>query len=573
MHGFNIVIHKPDLETEVKFSWKDKLLFQEDLLHKNFSGKRFKAEILTKCKFGANKINFANNNLLVLSEGIILNLTELKIKYKAKDDESFFSTVLENNSIINEFKGNYCGIILNKISGEYIAFNNHTATKKLFYYHSTDITVIATDLYSLNFTVTNLGIKTTPDIQGAYFLLTSGFMHDNYTLISEIKQVRAGEYLKCDETGHWQINTYFSLNTIQFNTLSKEDILHELDYLYNKAIGYEFEIDTENNFMPLVTLSGGLDSRLTSLQAYNLGFVEQQIINFSEKEYADHVIAAHIANEYKFPFKYISLSSDTLSLFKESVSINDGLTTFVSSSLLLDVIPVISSIENSGILHTGILGDAIFGSYIKHIQNNKAAITEGNYSNFLTNKVATQIQTSIDKYEYEEYYKFYNRGFNGINNGYIFYDLVTETCSPFMEPDFFRFVLSIPRELRFKERIYIEWLQKHHPAVCNYVWENSGGKPTNSEIKKQFYRYKRALLKRLPVKSMWKGNMSPEQTWYEKNKFVRDKLDDYFANTIEKVDFSKELQTDLIQLFNQKGIHEKSNAITYLAALELLFNK
>ena len=133
------------------------------------------------------------------------------------------------------------------------------------------------------------------------------------------------------------------------------------------------------------------------------------------------------------------------------------------------------------------------------------------------------------------------------------------------------YALSIPRKFRYQERIYIDWMQKKHPDVCNYIWENIGGKPTNNQCIRKLYRYKRAVIKRLPVKSMWKNNMAPEQLWYNKSQNERDFMNKYFLQHIDMIDFDNKLKADLQKVFGQNGINEKSQALTYLSAYKLLF--
>ena len=94
------------------------------------------------------------------------------------------------------------------------------------------------------------------------------------------------------------------------------------------------------------------------------------------------------------------------------------------------------------------------------------------------------------------------------------------------------YAYSIPRKYKYKEKIYIDWIKTLHPDIANYTWESIGGKPTNNKLSRNLYKYKRAIIKRLPIKTMWKNTMSPEQLWYDKNIDVKNKLDIYYAKNI-----------------------------------------
>jgi len=149
--------------------------------------------------------------------------------------------------------------------------------------------------------------------------------------------------------------------------------------------------------------------------------------------------------------------------------------------------------------------------------------------------------------------------------------LISETFSPFLHPDFFQYALSIPQHLQFKQYIYIKWIQNKHPEYARYVWEGIGGKPTTSNLMRFWYRGKRAIIKRLPFRTMWTNNMNPEQLWYDTNPDVKQQLDQYLEVNISKFEFNKELMNDMYMLYTTGNIVEKAQVLTLLGAYKLLF--
>ena len=107
--------------------------------------------------------------------------------------------------------------------------------------------------------------------------------------------------------------------------------------------------------------------------------------------------------------------------------------------------------------------------------------------------------------------------------------------------------------------------------MAEFVWETIAGKPTNNELLRQFYRYKRAAIKRLPIETRWKDNMSPEKIWYDQNQYVREKLDQYFFNNVSRITNPK-LSGDVIALFNSENFDFKARCITLVGAIKLLFD-
>ena len=158
----------------------------------------------------------------------------------------------------------------------------------------------------------------------------------------------------------------------------------------------------------------------------------------------------------------------------------------------------------------------------------------------------------------------------GIKNGLPYLDLNGHTTSPILNTAFLSYSYSIPTKLKYKQAIYIDWLKSYHPDLSRFTWEAIGGKATNSSLLRSLYRVNRAIIKRLPIKTMWKHNMNPEQVWYDKNKFVRDELDNYMRTSNECIKDSQLRNSDM-QQYGEKDILEKAKSITLAGAIKLLF--
>ncbi len=568
MFGFSIIISKNKELPFSEFKWKKPFDFQPEFIKRKFLSNGILFEQFTLKNLANEKLWVDTSEFFIVTEGVITNLKALTEEFKAKDYTTLLLHLIKEKTFFNKFKGHFSGFIYYKKTGNCFAFNNHTGSKKLFYFSNSDYLLFGSDLYTLHEALKSLKIKTTPDIEAAYLLLSSGFMMSDFTLIKEIKQICAGQYAKLIDN-NITIDSYFHLSEISENSLNKKDIIEKIDYLFQKAIQYEYSIDENYKLNSISTLSGGLDSRMTTLIAHKLGF-NQTCLNFSEMGYADQIIANEISDKYKLKLHFVPLKADSLINIDKVILVNDGLTIYTGASHVFEALKNLN-IQNTGLIHTGILGDAIFGSYLRKKEIEAPDINNGSYSMLMSIKTASLKRKIAADYTSDEVFKFYTRGFHGINNGFLYFDLLGETTSAFLEPEFLKFVLSIPREFRIKECIYIDWIHNLQPTCGDFIWENQGGKPTNNEILRSFYRYKRAIIKRLPFKSMWKNNMNPEQLWYDKNPNVKQYLDTYYQNHLYLADFNKELLTDLTKMYNTGTITEKTQVLTLLAAYKLHF--
>jgi len=568
MHGFCVLISKNANQQPYHFCWKKPFDFQPTLELRTFSDEHIVVEQFTGTKLMSEKLWLDNEDFFIVTDGVITNLKALCLQHNVSNHDELIGKMLKDKDFFKYFRGHFAGFIYLKKEKKFIAFNNHTGSKKLFYFANQNTIAIGTDLYTLSKLLEDQKIKKTLDTEAAIFLLTSGFMHENLTLLKEVKQLRAGEFLQID---NFRLKTdfYFRLQDIQENRDSKADIVEQLDFLFKKSVDNEFSLDKSHQLISLTTLSGGLDSRMVALTALQSGFSNQMFFNFSAKGYADEVIARQISDKYRVPLAASVVDAESLKPVEEVVLVNDGLTIYTGASAVFDAIKRLE-ISDTGMIHTGMLGDALLGSYLIADHKTKPQISDGVYSAKLLSKYASVFQKYIQNYSDTEIYKFYNRGFSGMNNGFLYFDLCGESDAAFLNPDFLSYALSIPAKYRYKEQIYIDWIKIKHPEFAGFIWESIGGKPTNNKTLRSYYRYRRALLKRLPFKTMWKNNMNPEQLWYDKNLSVRQTLDQYFLENIHLLSSNSELYGDCQFLYREGNITEKAQVLTLLAACKLL---
>ncbi|MCL2650005.1 MAG: asparagine synthase-related protein [Candidatus Azobacteroides sp.] len=571
MLGFAVLISKNKEISENSFTWKSTFDFQVEhvLRKKDFSNVCIEQN--TAKRFLNEKLWVDTDDYFVVTEGVITNLKILYKKYLVENYENLIAKICTRTDFFMEFIGNFAGYIFLKKENKHILFNNHSASKKVFYFSNENYCVFSTDLFTLSKKLNDLKIAKSLNIEAAYLLLTSGFMHENMTLINEVKQLRAGEYLCIDSNKDIKTDFYFHLNDIVETQDKKADIIEKLDEKFRNAVNLEFNQDIENHFTSLSTLSGGLDSRMTTLIAHKNQFTDVQCICFTEKNYADEIIAKKIAKSYNLSLQTYHLSANGLTAIEDVVKINDGLCLYSGAGHAFEALRNYK-LQNIGFLHTGLIGDGVFGSYIFSEKEKNIPLSVGLYSMGLFEKAKPIIEKYISNYKNDEIYLMYNRAFLGINNGFLFFDLAGESASPFLVPDFMHYAFSIPREMRYKKRIYIDWVREKHPDIAGFTWENIGGKPTNNKLLKQYYHYKRAAIKRIPlINSMWKKSMNPEQLWYNQTPEVKKYLDNYFGENIFRAEKYIELKTDLITLYKNGNIIEKTQVLTLLAALKLLF--
>ncbi len=577
MAGFTAIVSKSKLLAEnIEFRPKNKYGHESDYILRSLKSNKFIIEQFTNPKFQNDKTLQEDDQFIIGIEGVILNLKSLK-EISGKDE--LFNVVkslfLSNgDDFINLLKGDFSGFIYSKTNDFWLIFTNQTGSKRLFYFENEEYFIFASELRDISFLLNKLKLKPRLDKLAAYSLLTYGFMLKNQTLVSNVFRLTAGTKLTFSNN-QLSVNEYFNLRNISKTSDSKEVIIEKVDKLFRDAVQLEFEKDKEYGYKHIATLSGGLDSRMTVLVADKLGYKEQLNFTFSQSNYLDELISKQIASDYKHEFLFQSLDNGNfLKEIDKTVYYNDGLVLYSGSCHLLKSLENIN-LDSYGIIHSGMIGDAVLGSFLSKPYAIKPVFSQGAYSSKLISKIESFSKEFCEEFDNEELYKFYSRAFSGALNGNLYMDIFTQTVSPFLDVDFLSYCYSIPDDLKFKHQIYLDWIAAKYPEFGNYRWEKTGVSPLKSNNWKKYLDwnfYMRMKLKFFDkLSKKMNTGMNPFDDWFEKNPDLKQFITNYFTDNIGLLSDNQELKTDSESLFNTGTLNEKMQVLTLLAAVKLHF--
>ncbi len=568
MPGFVTVISK-DLDCDslgIEYNCLGKLVIEKKQ-YDNALVERY-----TIPKFLEDKVFREDEEVFVLIEGVILNFRDLKSKYASTDYFSAVKNMYRENGddFFSEFKGEFSGILYDKINKKWLVFTNPTSSKPVYFYRGNGFCIFSSELKVVSQILRKLNCKYSLDRLGAYFLLTYGFMLADYTLIEEVKKLMPGSYAKI-EGDKVSFHEYTKFENIQCTNESKEEIIDTIDILFKESVRLEYEKDLEYGYKHIATLSGGLDSRMNVMVANELGYRDVLNITLSQTNYYDENIAKKIASDIGYGFLFCSLDNGNyLKNVRDPVLCNDGLVLYPGSAHLLSCIEKIN-FDHFGLMHTGMLGSGAVGAYLSKPRLVRPTAAAGAYSLYLIERVLPKIRSEVERYESEELFKLHNRGFNGIFNGNWTINQFTESASPFMDVELIRYCLSIPPSLKYRRKITIEWIHSRHPDAAKYIWELTKIRPSMNRI----LPFIAKVLRRSYIKAFDKTNllsMNPFQHWYRTNSGLRLFVNDYFRENLYLLDDYHQLKTDCTSLFNQGTLLEKAQVMTLMAAIKLHFS-
>lgn len=526
----------------------------------------------TNPKFLRDKIFQDDDDVFVAMAGMVFNFRHLQQQHGAKD---YFDTVRTmyrklGDTFFKTFNGEFAGVLYDKKRKRFVVFVNHTGSKPLYYYHAPGLFIVSSQLDVVTQALRSLGRPFNLDLFGAYCLLTYGYMLEERTLVTEIKRLRPGYFLTVE--GDTLTETpYLRLEDTPELKESRDEIIEQIDARFKEAVCLQYDKDVEYGYEHVATVSGGLDSRMNFVVAYESGYTRQIALTFAQNDYLDEQIAKQITSDLKTEWLFYSLNHGHYlePIFKHAVLANGGLALFPGSAHLLSAMRRIN-LETAGMLHMGQVGDAVLGSFLRSVEPRKAEVGWGVYSSHLLSRIAPDVQKIIDSYPTENEFLMYNRGCNGALNGNWTTYQVTEVTSPFLDPGFLAYCMRIPRAMRFHETIYTDWIQAKRPLAAKYMWEKIKAMVSDPPWVRKIKKYK--WMAGIVLSGRWdQKSMNPFNDWYKTNPRLREFVDGYWNRHSHRLDSYPELKKDAAELFNVGPLMAKTQVMTLLEAIRLHF--
>lgn len=454
-------------------------------------------------------------------------------------------------------------------------FTNHTGEKTVFYSWYRGNLFFASRVQDIMAAFKSCQIPFHLSMAGAYSIVTYAYMYDDLTICEEIRRLRPGEYLRICGGKH-EIKTYYKVQNQNQIHISEAEAIEEIDRLFSRAVAAQLEKNREYHYRDYIPLSAGLDSRMTTFCARKISQEPIYSFTYSETGQWDYKIPLRISRSLKTHWLFKNLDHG-LALYdiEHATQLGDGLLYYVWPAQLDDFMKILDK-ESLGIVHTGVIGDVVIGTFFNNRDKMEYALGDGAYSTMLLHKLREVIEVvDYDNYEIGMYY---NRAFNGACLGYaLAFQKYTEAISPFMDVEFLDFCMSLPVLLRMKHYIYYKWVNQCYPKAALY---------SHNGIKIPSYKYpdlklkgRRINIEKIPslcldiIQSKFntRYNMNPFAYWYDHNHELRAYLDGYFIQKVDVLDPYQELKQDIVQLYQKGNVMEKLLAISLIAIVDQIF--
>ncbi len=471
---------------------------------------------------------------------------------------------------LRTLRGGFCGYIYNRQDAGLTVYTDQISVKTLYYYVDDDRWMVSNHISYMTSVLKANGIQYHFNETAAKYMLTYGYMLDDSTFVKEIHRLLPGQLVRI-KNGSVEVERYYMIPNREVQ-MSEQEAVERVDSAFRKAVRREFEKEREYGYRHLVDLSGGLDSRMVSWVAHDMGYIDQLNVTYCRLGYLDEKIAGRIADYLGHEYLFKSLDDiawmydiDEIILRNNGASLYTGIT---GGDRLLKTLDT----SQFGIEHTGMIGDAVLSTFYHDREFNYGPPRVGlhRYSERLSYTGSDEVTR---EYPCQEMFAVYTRGILGAQSSYMIRQHYVETSSPFMDVDFLEMVFSLPFSYRNRHHIYLKWMLQKYPEATQFGWEKWGGiKPREDRI---FLRKVKTLQRLLgqavsrTFKMPINDNMNPLDFWYRGNPGIQEYYREYFENNRDRI--GGELGRDLTLMFEKGNVTEKSMALTVLGAAKVYF--
>lgn len=464
-------------------------------------------------------------------------------------------------------KGDFSGLTIS--SGKVNLFSCKTNSKPIFQYEDESLFIAASNVIEIVKILKERNITLPLNLDACYSLLSFDQMLKNDTLLKGIERIPPASICSLEMMGT-VYETYFAFSNKSTN-LSKEEYIEELDKAFRKAIFNEFERDKALGLSHLVTLSGGMDSRMVLSYAHDMGYADITAVCFSQSGHEEHRIAQKVAKQFNVPLIFHPLDGGAyLKDIDRTVAINGGTANYSGAAHSLEMFSTLD-FAKYGILHTGQMGDGLLGTFLPEPYQIAPEYGRTIKKSAMSDKIRSYLDLQLNSFDNHELFQLYERGFNGVFNGYRVIEQFTPFASAFLDEDFMKLSLSIPAKMRFRRKIYIEWFNKYMPSMTKARIAGSNTRPLLRytrpifRLLPAFYKYKNLVLYKLNSRHV--VSMNPFKKWFVENERLKIFMQTYYKENVHYLDGENELKKDCGLLF-QQGYLGIFKVLTLLSALK-----
>lgn len=537
----------------------------------------------TLSKFKNDCVFTQDNGKIYLLDGVVFNKKDILNDSDAVDwNKEYVRCIEDNEMFFDELRGSFHGVTYDYKNNKLMAFVNHSGEKALFYYHNNDLLIVSSHMVIMYEALKKYNQPIKSNIQASREMLVTGsFLHGN-TIIDGVRRLTAGKYITY-LNGDLEEKRYHMFRNVPEHDLSLDECIDKADELFRQAVDRIFSKNVEYGYQAEADLSGGLDSRLATWVAHDLGYKDIINLCYCQKGRIDNIsskkIANYLGNEYFF---FPMNGGDFLMDVDQLTRRTGGQVVYCVCTGANRAFDILKN-RNIGLAVTGLLGEIHNAYWVEGDKHTPARYTSNTYSQLLDFEEPKEYREDYDNFEQMNLYEYSHMLF--LSSAFARQDRC-EVYSPFIDKDYMEFAYRIPLKYRKDYYFTMNWIMKKYPEAAQFVWQTKR-KPIDKAYHNKLYLpqivwraedYACGLYNRvcrtLKINSQlaYKGDMNPFDLWYNSNAKLRKFLQDYYTKNIKLIE-DVELRKSIDKMYNSNCCRDKILVTNLLSIYKLYFSE
>ena len=526
-------------------------------------------------KFQQDKLFYEDDHKIVLLDGVIFNKKELLSEYHNDDWKTVFDTIYSQDptTFPNFLRGSFCGAVYSKDAHTLICFTNQSGEKPVFYTKQSDFFLAASHNNILTQALKELNVAVTPNLQGCKELLCCASLLHGNTPFEGVRRLIAGKYLTVTDDVCVE-NRYHMFRNLPEHDLTLEQCVEELDKRFRKAVDRIFSKNAEYGYESECDLSGGLDSRMATWVAYDLGYRGFLNVCYCQKGCIDNTTSAKIARDIGNDYFFLPMNDGQILLdIDETVEKFGGqLSYFICTGANRAMREI--SMRNIGLCCTGLLGELHNAYWVQGDSHTPAAYTSNRYTNVANVVIPEEYSNEYDNFEQMNLYEYSTLLWM---SSALVRQQICEVTSPFVDVDYLEFAYRVPLKWRKNYLLTMTWMTTKYPQAAKYVWQTKRmpvyhayyGKTYVPKMIADIGRFavrcinKALRMVNIPKQLAYNNDMNPFDNWFISNPQLSTFMDQYYQDNIGLVK-DETLRNDIAKTY------EEGNGICKISAANLL---
>lgn len=449
------------------------------------------------------------------------------------------------------------------IQHEYIDItNDHIGLYELFHYRSDDLTVVSTNISEIIKVLRSNDITPSINLDSIRSLLTFGYHIGHLTPITSIDRLAPSSRLRIYSSDNQVAITRsdFIQETLHISTI--DQFTDAFATYFKEAVSLQLNRDQSLDNRSTFFLSGGLDSRATYLTAKELEASPTTTLTVSDANYYELDIARSIAEqsdhyEHLIDGNYLSRHIDHI------ISQNEGMTIFFGAAHIFDAITSKQRLFKTDTIHSGSIGDFIFGSYSdgKSITDMLPRLVYTNDPLMDDISILDQLMTDYDGNT--ERFNLEQRMINGTISGDRLLQPFFHVISPFYHRKILSLFLQTPVDLKQKYSAYYDWMNRYLPSMQRWVWERTNQHPIPKHHASLLSRFHLLNIKLRKMLRRPGYSMNPFEYWFKSNQTLSNQFDTLYREGLGKLSDGHPVKEILLS-YDVSTVRRKMHAVHVL---------